>query len=89
MHAQTQELARISSLVPLIVSVPQVSLWERIFYINCETYFLCHLTPHYGLAEKSDVEKADTKAKLSVLKKNQIVSDPLRKGKLISSVMPS
>ena len=56
-----------------MVSVPQVSLWGRIFYISCDTYFLCHLTPYYGLAEKSDVEKVDTKIKFSVLKKNQIV----------------
>ena len=89
MHAQTHELARISSLVPLMVSVPQVSLWERIFYISCDTYFFCHLTPYYGLPEKSDVEKADKKIKFSVLKKNQIVSDLLRKGKLISIVMLS
>lgn len=89
MHAQIQELAIISSLVPLMDSVPQIFLWERICYISCDTYFLCHLTPYYRLAEKSDVEKADTKTKLSVLKKNQIVSDPLRKGKLISIVMLS
>lgn len=56
------------------------SQWENILH-KLRYIFLCHLTPNYRLGKKSDVEKEQPQQQREVffLKKNQIVSDSLRK----------